>query len=97
MTTNERAEYEIHRAWELLAKDPQDWIRLARIADYTDIAPADWSRVLTAMSFRQNGVQLAAESNTKVLLDEDHAAAVRLGSEDMHLIMFEAHYVPPSR
>lgn len=97
MTTSERAEYEIHQAWKLLRKDPQDWVRLAQIAEFTDIAPADWTDTLASMLRNDSTVQLAPESNTKVLTDEDRAAAVRIGSEDLHLITFESGYVAPKR
>lgn len=80
----------IRAAYWALAKDPQDWIRLARIrAAVSGETRADTDAALIAL-MRTGLVQLSPDSNTKTLKPEDHAAALHIGNEDMHLIAFEA-------
>lgn len=95
MDLDARIERDIWRAYQLLATRPAHHIKLSRIADFTDIAPDSWDRVLTAMN-HQKCVHLTPESNQQTLADYDRAAAVRIGGEDRHLISFDGDYQPPT-
>jgi hypothetical protein len=73
-----------------LSAKPQDWIRLARIRPRLNGADnREVDDVLLKM-MKTGTVHLAPDSNRKVLTDADHAAAVRIGSEDLHLMAIEA-------
>jgi hypothetical protein len=79
----------IRSVYEELAVEPQDWIRLARIRPRLNGAEKrDVDDTLVKM-MKTGTVHLAPESNTKVLTAEDHAAALRFGSEDLHLVAME--------
>ncbi|MCX2952703.1 hypothetical protein [Lentzea sp. NEAU-D7] len=79
----------IRSVYEELAVEPQDWIRLARIRPRLNgVEKGEVDEVLVKMS-KTGTVHLAPESNTKVLTPEDHAAALRVGSEDLHLVAME--------
>lgn len=95
---DQQIEQNVYTVYKELAQEPGDWIRIARIAKRIGPqAAAELPRVLTAALMRDDGVQLAPESNTKVLTAEDRAAAIRAGGEDLHLISFEdGFYVPPA-
>lgn len=60
-------------------------------AAYLDLAKTDADWVRLAM-IRTGMVHLAPDSNRKVLTDADHAAALRIGSEDKHLLAIEDDY-----
>lgn len=79
----------IRSVYEELADKPQAWIRLARIRPRLN--GADKSEVDEALVklMKTGTVHLAPESNTKVLTTEDHAAALRLGGEDLHIVAME--------
>lgn len=82
-------EKQIRQVYDELATEPQDWIRIARIrAKLGDADRVAFDKALVRMSKTQF-VHLAPESNTKVLTEEDRAGALRVGSEDMHLISIE--------
>jgi hypothetical protein len=90
--TDQRELTEVEQAVYLtylqLSECPQDWIRIARIHEHLDYHPDDISDAI--VSLVHNGdAHIAPESNTKVLTAEDHAAAIREGSEACHLILFE--------
>jgi hypothetical protein len=72
-----------------LSVKPQDWIRLARIRP--KLNGADKSEVddVLLKMMKTGTVHLAPDSNRKVLTDADHAAAVRIGGEDLHLMAIE--------
>jgi hypothetical protein len=72
-----------------LAVEPQDWIRLARIRPRLDGAQKGEVDDVLVKMMKTGTVHLAPESNTKVLTAEDHAAALRVGSEDLHLVAME--------
>jgi len=79
----------IRAVYEELAVEPQDWIRLARIRPRLNgAAKGEVDDVLVKM-MKHGTVHLAPESNTKVLTTDDHAAAIRVGSEDLHLVAME--------
>lgn len=79
----------IRAVYEELAVEPQDWIRLARIRPRLNgTEKSEVDGVLVKM-MKNGTVHLAPESNTKVLTPDDHAAAIRVGSEDLHLVAME--------
>ncbi|MBN6034745.1 hypothetical protein [Amycolatopsis sp. 195334CR] len=79
----------IRQAYRALATAPQDWIRLARIRP--KLNGAEKSEVdETLLEMMKTGtVHLAPDSNRSALTDADHAAAVRIGGEDKHIIAIE--------
>lgn len=80
----------IRKAYEELSVKPQDWVRLAKLRPKLDGAGKDEvDRVLLGMA-KTGEVHLAPDSNRKVLTDADHAAAIRIGSENKHLMAIEA-------
>lgn len=72
-----------------LSVKSQDWVRLAKIRPQT--AGIDRKAIDTVLleMLRTERVHLAPDSNRKVLTDEDHQAAIRIGSEDKHLLAIE--------
>lgn len=79
----------IRSVYEELAVEPQDWIRLARIRPRLDGAQKSEVDDVLVKMMKNGSVHLAPESNTKVLTADDHAAAIRVGSEDLHLVAME--------
>jgi hypothetical protein len=79
----------IRDVYRELSVKSQDWVRLARIRPQTEgIDRAEVDTVLLKM-IKTGRVHLAPDSNRKVLTDEDHQAAIRIGSEDKHLLAIE--------
>lgn len=78
----------IRKAYWDLSAGPQDWIRLARIRPRLEAAKSEVDETLLKM-IKTGTVHLAPDSNRKVLTDDDHAAAVRVGGEDKHLLAIE--------
>jgi hypothetical protein len=79
----------IRMAYEELSVKPQDWVRLAKLRPKLDGAEKDEvDRVLLTMA-KTGLVHLAPDSNRKMLTDADHAAAIRIGSENKHLMAIE--------
>lgn len=79
----------IRKAYAELATKPRDWVRLAKLHTRLDGADKDdVDQVLVAMS-RTGLVHLAPDSNRKALTDADHATAIRIGSENKHLLAIE--------
>lgn len=87
---DEEIENKVREAYESLVREPGDWAGIVdvrnRLGEQFDRAEVD--RVLKDMN-RRGVVVIAPESNRKALTEEDHAAALRLGGEDNHLIMFQ--------
>lgn len=79
----------IRSVYDDLAVEPQDWIRLARIRPRLNGADKSEVDVALVKMMKTGTVHFAPESNTKVLTAEDHAAALRVGSEDLHLVAME--------
>ncbi|KOV84561.1 hypothetical protein [Nocardia sp. NRRL S-836] len=79
----------IRSVYEELAVEPQDWIRLARIRPRLNGAEKGEVDDALVKMMKTGTVHLAPESNTKVLTPDDHAAALRLGNEDLHLVAME--------
>jgi hypothetical protein len=79
----------IRAAYQELSDEPQDWVRLAQLRPKLNGAGKDEvDEKLLAMS-RTGLVHLAQSANLKALTDADHAAAIRIGSEDKHLVAIE--------
>lgn len=93
MTSDAQIERALHQTWMQLADAPQDPIRLAVIAEYMDVPNADRDRVLLDM-IRRGGVHAAPCANRKTHTQQDHDAAIRIGGEDKHLLIFEEDYLP---
>ena len=82
-------EERIRAAYYELSVMEQDWVRLAKLRPKLNGADKDEvDRVLLAMT-RTGLVHLSPDSNRKALTDADHAAAIRIGSEDKHLLAIE--------
>ncbi|NUS53516.1 MAG: hypothetical protein HOV66_01445 [Streptomycetaceae bacterium] len=79
----------IRAAYSELSDEPQDWVRLAKLRPKLNGAGKDEvDKVLLEMT-RTGLVHLAQSTNSKALTDADHAAAIRIGSEDKHLVAIE--------
>lgn len=79
----------IRDAYAELAVKPQDWVRLSKLREKLgNPDKAEMDRILLAMA-RTGLVHLAPCSNRKAHTDADRAAALRIGSEDKHLIAIE--------
>jgi hypothetical protein len=82
-------EARIRTAYTKLARKPRDWVRLAELRPLLNGASkAEVDEVLREMS-RDRRARIAAISNSKLLTDADHAAAVRIGGQDNHQIAVE--------
>lgn len=79
----------IRAAYLDLSVKPQDWVRLAKLRPMLNGAGKDEVDGALLKMVRGGTVHLAPDSNRKVLTDADHAAAVRVGSEDKHLMAIE--------
>jgi hypothetical protein len=79
----------IRTAYLALAVKPQDWVRLAKLRPELNGADKDEVDAVLLDMFKAGEVHLVPESNRKVLTEVDHAAAIRIGSEDKHLMAIE--------
>jgi hypothetical protein len=87
--TRDELEPHIRAAYAKLARRPRDWVRLAELRPMLDGASReDVDGVLRDMS-RARQAHLVPDSNRKVLTEADHAAAIRIGGEDNHLLAIE--------
>lgn len=67
----------------------QDWVRLAKIRPRLNGAARDEVDETLLKMVRTGSVHLVPDSNRKVLTEDDHAAAIRIGGEDKHLMAIE--------
>lgn len=67
----------------------QDWVRLAKIRPRLDGADRDEADETLLKMVKDGDTHLVASANRKVLTDEDHTAAIRIGGEDKHLMAIE--------
>lgn len=81
----------IATAYDELAEYDMAWVRIARIQAKVQAPAADIAAILIDMA-KAGVADLAPESNTKVLTDADHAAAVQWGSEPLHLVAIDPSY-----
>lgn len=76
----------VRRAYDGLAAKPGAWVGLRRLRDaLPDVSRADVDRELLRL-YQDPEVSLIPEENQKTLTDDDHAAAVRIGNKDNHVI-----------
>jgi hypothetical protein len=66
----------------------QDWVRLAKIRPRLSADRDEVDETLLKM-VKTGTAHLVPDSNRKVLTEEDHAAAIRIGDEDKHLLAIE--------
>lgn len=79
----------IRKAYDELSARPQDWVRLAKLRPKLNGADKEEvDKVLKEMT-KTGLVHLAPDSNRKVLTEADHAAAIKIGSENKHLLAIE--------
>lgn len=82
-------ESQIRTEYRELRRKPQDWVRLADLRARLNGADRDTvDRVLLAMT-KTRRVHLAPDSDQRAVTDADRAAAIRIGSEDKHLVAIE--------
>lgn len=74
-----------------LCETEQDWIRLARIRPLVDAPREEVDKALIELMYT-GLVHLSPDSNTKVLTNADHEAAIRVGGEDLHILCVEEEY-----
>jgi DNA-binding PadR family transcriptional regulator len=79
----------IREAYQELSVKPAEWIRLARIRPRTEGVDRDAVDGVLLKMIKAGGANLAPDSNRKVLTDEDRGAAIRVGTEDKHLLLIE--------
>ncbi|PPK60997.1 hypothetical protein V5P93_002158 [Actinokineospora auranticolor] len=85
----EEIEDRVRTAYRELAVRPRATVRLADLRPRLGgAATEDVDAVLKRLS-RDRQVSLVPDSDRKALTDADHAAAVRIGGEDQHLIAIE--------
>jgi hypothetical protein len=79
---------QIRDAYAKLATGPRAWVSLTALRPLLSANRTDVDDALRAM-LRDPDVAIVPESNQKMLTAFDRAAAVRIGSQDKHLIMIE--------
>ncbi|MFJ8915827.1 hypothetical protein [Amycolatopsis sp. NPDC102389] len=88
--TIEEIESRIRIAYRKLSRSPRDWVALVELRPMLgEASTVDVDAVLKELS-RSGQAHLVPESNRKALTAADHAAAIRIGGEDNHLISIEA-------
>jgi hypothetical protein len=98
-TVNRRFDRFLHGVIADLATRPGDWVGLIDIRaalDARGISREAQDEHLRRLS-RDGTLHLAPESNRKVLTDVDHAASIRIGGEDQHIVMWEPTQKPPGQ
>lgn len=78
----------IHETVDNLARQPGDWVGVIDLRaelDARGVSREAQDAHLTRLS-AEGLIHLVPESNRKALRAEDHAAAIRLGGDDCHLI-----------
>lgn len=80
----------VRQAYATLASGPNDLVRLADLRPLLGgIPPEEINAALKDMS-RAGQISLVPDSDRKNLTEADHAAAVKVGGEDNHLIAIDA-------
>ncbi len=79
----------IRKAYQELSATSGDWVRLARLRPMLDDVDRDAIDDLFPKMIKTGLVHFAPDSNTKALTEVDHAAAIRVGGEDKHLMAIE--------
>jgi hypothetical protein len=79
----------LRAAYRKLAKEPRDWVSLSDLRPLLGDAPrAAVDEALRELS-RSRRANLVRQANQKILSPADRAAAVRIGTDDCHLISIE--------
>ncbi|WP_410649726.1 hypothetical protein [Amycolatopsis sp. cmx-4-54] len=87
--TAEEIETRIRIAYRKLSDAPRDWVGLVDLRPMLgEASSVDVDAVLKELS-RSGQIRLVPESNRKTLTAAAHAAAVRIGGEDNHLLSIE--------
>jgi DNA-binding PadR family transcriptional regulator len=87
--SKETLEDTIRRVYQELSSKPQDWVRLAVLRPRLNGAEKEEvDQTLQTMS-KTGLVHLSPDSDRRGLTDADHAAAIRIGKEDKHLVAIE--------
>lgn len=87
--TAEEIESRIRIAYRKLSDAPRDWVGLVDLRPMLgEASTVDVDAVLKELS-RSGQIRLVPESNRKTLTAAAHAAAVRIGGEDNHLLSIE--------
>lgn len=79
----------ITQAYLELGDGYQDWVRLAKLRPKLDGAGREEVDETLLRMVKAGTTHLVPDSNRKVLTEEDHAAAIRIGGEDKHLMAIE--------
>jgi hypothetical protein len=79
----------IRAAYQDLAGRPQEWVRLATLRPKLNGAGKDEVDQTLLGMVKSGLVHLSPDSDRKALTDADHAAAIRIGKEDKHLVAIE--------
>jgi hypothetical protein len=79
----------IRKVYLDLSVKPQDWVRLAKLRPRLNGADRTEVDAQLLKMVKAGTTHLAPDSNRKVLTDADHTAAIRIGSEDKHLMAIE--------
>jgi hypothetical protein len=64
---------------------PGNWVRITKFIGQLDATRDDIEREFIALA-NAEVIVLVAAANTKVLTDQDRRDAIRVGSEDKHLV-----------
>jgi hypothetical protein len=79
-------------AYRELSVKQQDWVRLSKLrAQLSHLDRGEVDRVLLTM-IRTGHAHLAPDSNRKAHTEADHTAAMRIGTQDKHLLAIETDY-----
>jgi len=89
LRSGEDLESVIRAAYLALSVKSQDWVRLAKLRPELNGADKDEVDMVLLEMFKNGEIHLVPESNRKALTEADHAAAIRIGSEDKHLMAIE--------
>ncbi|WP_328448576.1 hypothetical protein [Amycolatopsis sp. NBC_00438] len=79
----------ILRVYQELSGKPQDWVRLATLRPKLNGAEKNEVDQTLIGMMKQGFVHLSPDSDRQGLTDADHAAAIRIGKEDKHLVAIE--------
>jgi hypothetical protein len=82
------ADVEIRSAYQILAKEPGDWVRLGQLRDKLELPREIVDEALLRLDLRPE-VRLIAEINQKSLSDAERKAAIRIGNQEKHLLAIE--------
>jgi hypothetical protein len=73
-------------AYQALAEEPGAWVSLGRLRPFFADIPRDRLDDSLRLLSREEGVNIAPESNQKTLTEADIKAALRLGGQENHLL-----------